>query len=343
VIDIVPTILEVAGLSEPVQVHGVTQKPIEGVSMAYTFDDAKAKDRHTTQYFELWGNRGIYHDGWSAITAHLVPTAASPTPWNEDRWELYDGATDWSQAKDLAAEQPEKLAELKDLFLIEAARYNVFSMDDRRSQRMNPAYAGRRDLMGGRKTWTLYPGMRSIGENAAINVKNNSHTVSADLVVPEGGANGTPVSGVIVAQGGRFGGWSLYVLDGKLKYCHNFLYLARYPVAAPDLLPAGDVKVQYKFKYDDGETGAGGTGELFVNGKKVAEARIDKTVPFSFSADETLDVGVDLATPVTDDYPMGKCNAFTGTIKSVTIALDTNATAYVEPEENLIARLMASQ
>jgi arylsulfatase A-like enzyme len=339
VIDIVPTVLECAGLPAPVMVHGVTQKPIEGTSLAYTFDDAKAQERHTTQYFELWGNRGIYHEGWSAVVLHRSPIGTGATqPWSQDVWELYDGATDWSQANNVADKYPDKLAELQDLFMIEGARYNVFPLDDRRAERMIPEVAGRPDLMGGRTSVTLYPGMVRLMENTVPNVKNKSHTISAELEVPSGGANG-----VIVAQGNRFGGWSLYVLDGRLKYCHNWLGVQRYYVAAPGRLPTGKVMVEYRFTYDGGDQpGAGGTGALYVGGKKVSEGRIDRTVPFQFSFDETLDVGCDLALPVTEEYPVGD-NAFTGTIGSVTIDIGPSPTAYYEPPENLYNRLLAHQ
>jgi arylsulfatase len=335
VIDVVPTLLEVAQLPAPKQVHGVTQKPMEGTSFAYTFEDGKAAERHTTQYFELWGNRGIYHDGWSAVTLHKSPIGAATQPWSADVWELYDSKSDWSQAVNLAEKEADKLDELKELFLTEAARYNVFPLDDRRNERLNPDIAGRQDLLNGRTSLTLYAGMTRLMENAAPNTKNKSHTVTAELEIPQGGAKG-----VIIAQGGRFAGWALYVLDGKLKYCHNWLNVDRYYVAAPDKLPEGKVKVQFKFTYDGGDPGSGGTGALLVNGKQVAEGRIDKTVPYQFSLDETVDVGVDLALPVTEEYP-ATGNEFTGTINSVTIDLGPNPTAYRESPEIMHNRLVA--
>ncbi len=342
VIDITPTILEAAGLPQPVQVHGVTQKPIEGVSLNYTFDDPKAADRHVTQYFEMYGNRGIYHQGWSALTLHRSPLSNQPAPWEDDVWELYDGSTDWSQAVNVADKYPEKLDELKQLFIAEASRYNVFPLDDRRTELMNPEVSGRPDLLGDRTAMTLYPGMIQLAENTVPNVKNRSHTITADIEVPQGG--GTDANGVIVAQGGRFGGWSLYVKDGVLKYVHNFLGIEEYPVVAAQPLPAGRSTVEYKFTYEGGsETGKGGVGALYVNNKKVGEARIEQTVPFQFSLDETLDVGRDLATPVTDDYAAGSANAFSGTIHSVTLDIGAAAAAYYEPAENAWNRLMANQ
>lgn len=338
VIDVAPTILECAGLPQPVQVHGVTQQPIEGVSMAYSFDDAKAADRHVTQYFEMFGNRGLYHQGWSAVTLHHSPFGKGVASWEDDVWELYDDSTDWSQAVNLANKYPDKLEELKNLFMVEAAKYNVFPLDDRRTELLNPEIAGRPDLLGGRTSMTFFPGMRQLAENTVPNVKNKSHTVTADIDVPEEGAEG-----VIIAQGGRFGGWSLYVKDGVLMYCHNYLGITEYKVAAMELLPAGRVTVQYKFTYEGGEkTGAGGVGALYLGRRKVGEGEIERTVPFQFSLDETLDIGRDLATPVSSDYLLGD-NAFTGVIHSVKVDLDKDAVAYYEPPENIMNRLMAGQ
>jgi arylsulfatase len=338
VIDVAPTILECAGLPQPVQVHGVTQQPIEGVSMAYFFDDAKAADRHVTQYFEMFGNRGLYHKGWSAVTIHHSPFAKGAASWEDDVWELYDDSTDWSQAVNLADTYPDKLEELKNLFMVEAAKYNVFPLDDRRTELLNPEIAGRPDLLGGRTSMTFFADMGQLPENTVPNVKNKSHTVTADIDVPEQGAEG-----VIIAQGGRFGGWSLYVKDGVLVYCHNYLGISEYKVVASEPLPAGRVTVQYKFTYEGGDkTGAGGVGELAIGRKKVGEDEIERTVPFQFSLDETLDIGRDLATPVSSDYLMGD-NAFTGVIHSVKVDLDKDAVAYYEPPENIMNRLMAGQ
>ncbi len=337
VIDIVPTILEAAGLPEPDMVNGVTQKPIEGVSMLYTFDDAAAPDRRTTQYFEMFGNRGIYHNGWSAVTRHSNLFGAGSQDWSEDVWELYDGNADWSQAHDLAADMPEKVAELQQLFSIEAAKYNVFPLDDRRLERLNPEIAGRPDLMGGRTSLTLYPGMVHLMENAVLNVKNKSHTLTAELEIPEGGAEG-----VIIAQAGRFGGWSLYVKDGKLAYCHNWVGKERYTIVAPEPLPAGSVTVEYDFAYDGGEPGAGGTGTLFADSAQLAQGRIDHTVPYTFSLDEGMDVGCDLASPVTDDYPE-RDNAFTGTIHWVRIDIGQDSADHLLDPERLFDIAMAAQ
>ena len=336
-IDIVPTILAAAGLPEPDIVNGITQQPIEGISLAYSFDDAGAPEQHTTQYFEMFGNRGIYHDGWSAITQHSIPYVPTEVDWSNDVWELYDGSTDWSQAHDLAAEMPDKLAELQQLFLIEAAKYKVFPLDDRRRYRINADLAGRPDLMGGRTSLTVYPGMTHLMENAVINVKNKSHTVTAEVEVPEGGADG-----VIIAQGGRFGGWSLYVKDGKPAYCHNWAGRERYTVTAGDPLPAGPVTIKYDFAFDGGDPGAGGTGTLYVNDQQVAQGRIDKTVGYTYSLDEGMDVGMDLATPVSEEYAADD-NAFTGTIKSVTIGIGQDDVSYKLDPELVFNGLMAMQ
>ncbi len=338
-IDIVPTILEAAGLPAPDFVNGIMQQPIEGISFAYSFDDPAASEQHTTQYFEMFGNRGIYHDGWSAVTQHIIPYLPDKgeLDWNADRWELYDGSKDWSQAHDLAAEMPEKLAELQQLFMVEAAKYKVFPLDDRRIWRMNAELAGRPELMGKRTSLTLYPGMTHLMENAVINVKNKSHTVTAEVEVPEDGAEG-----VIIAQGGRFGGWSLYVKDGRPVYCHNWIGVARYMVAGEDPLPAGPVTLRYAFAYDGGSPGAGGTGALYVNGRQVAEGRIDQTVGYTFSLDEGMDVGMDLATPVSEDYAMGD-NAFTGTIRCVKIDIGQDDTSHLRDPEVVFQGLMAGQ
>ena len=339
VIDIVPTILEAAGLPEPYMVNGVAQKPIEGVSMNYTFDDPEAEDRHTTQYFEMFGNRGIYQDGWTAVTRHSLPWITREWPsFDEDEWELYDTTKDWSQAKDLSKQMPEKLRELQQLFLIEAAKYNVFPLDDRRYERFNPAIAGRPDLAGDRKTMTFYAGMDTMMENTVLNIKNRSHTITAEVEVSAG-----KTDGVILAQGGRFAGWSLYVKDGITKYVHNWFDIEYSNVEATEKLPEGTVNVRYHFDFDGGQPGAGGTGRLYYNDQLVGEGKITKTVPFVFSADETLDVGGDLAMPVTDDYPEGEKNKFKGIVNWVRIDLEDDDVSHLEPEEQKYRRIIARQ
>jgi arylsulfatase A-like enzyme len=316
IIDVAPTILEAAGLPEPKVVNSTPQTPIEGVSMLYTFADAKAKDRHKTQYFEIFGNRGIYHDGWLAHTVHRAAWEMTPRrPFLEDKWELYHVEEDFSSANDLAAKHPGKLKELQELFLEEAIKNRVLPLDDRTIERANAALAGRPDLMAGRTSLTVFEGMVGMSENVFINTKNKSHTITAEVQVPKGGANG-----VILSQAGRFGGWSLYVKDGKPTYAYNFLGLGSYKVAAPGPLPEGKVTIRYEFAYDGGGPGKGGKGTLFVNGEKVAEGRIDRTQANIFSADEGADVGLDGETPVTDDYEE-RANKFTGKIGKVTVDL----------------------
>jgi arylsulfatase len=316
VIDVAPTILEAAGLPEPKVVNSTPQTPIEGVSMLYTFADAKAKDRHKTQYFEIFGNRGIYHDGWLAHTVHRAAWESKPRrPLLEDKWELYHVEEDFSSANDLAARYPEKLEELQTLFLEEAARNQVLPLDDRTLERLNAALVGRPDLMAGRTSLTVYEGMIGMTENVFINTKNRSHTITAEVQIPKGGADG-----VILAQAGRFGGWSLYIKGGRPMYAYNYLGLGASKVASPKALPEGNVAIRYEFAYDGGGFGKGGTGTIFVNGEKVAAGRIDRTQGYIFSADEGADVGLDGETPVTDDYEE-RDNKFTGKIGKVTVDL----------------------
>jgi arylsulfatase len=315
VIDIAPTILEAAGLPEPKSVNGTPQTPIEGVSLAYTFAAAKAPSRHTTQYFEILGNRAIYHDGWLAVTVHRAAWEFKPrTTFENDTWELYDTRTDFSLANDLAAKNPEKLKELQALFLKEAAKYHVLPLDDRVLERMNAATAGRPDLMAGRTSLTVYHGMTGMSENVFINLKNRSHAITAEVDIPLQGA-----SGALLAQAGRFGGWSLYLQDGRPTYTYNWLGLQQYSVAAMQALAPGKATIRFEFAYDGGGVGKGGMGTLVVNGKKVAEGRIEHTQCCIYSADEGTDVGADEGTPVTEAYKVPF--TFTGTIAKVTIEL----------------------
>jgi len=328
VIDIAPTILEAAGLPEPKSVNGTAQTPIEGVSLAYTFTDAKAPSRHTTQYFEIFGNRAIYSDGWLAGTVHRAAWEFKVRrPLEDDIWELYDTRADFSLANDLATKNPEKLKELQALFLKEAVKYSVLPLDDRTLERLNAAMVGRPDLMAGRTSLTVYDGMIGMSENVFINTKNRSHTITAEVQIPKNGANG-----VILAQAGRFGGWSLYIKDGKPTYTYNWLGLQRYTVAAQQALPAGKSTIRYEFAYDGGGVGKGGIGTLFVNGKKVATGRIDRTQCCAFSADEGADVGVDEGTPVIEAYKVPF--KFTGKIASVTIELKDVKSAEHEESEH---------
>ncbi len=339
VIDIVPTLLECAGLPEPYMVNGIAQKPIEGVSMAYTFDNPDAESTHTTQYFEMFGNRGIYQDGWTAVTRHSLPWVTEKLPnLDADEWELYDTNKDWSQAHDLSDEMPEKLREMQDLFMIEAAKYNVFPLDDRRYERFNASRAGRPDLPGNRTSMTFYPGMDHLMENTVLNVKNRSYSATAEVEVAEG-----KTDGVIIAQGGRFGGWAMYVKDGKPKFAYNYFDQTIFYVEGTEKLPEGTVNVRYHFDFTDKTPGGGGTGRLYINDKQAGEARIDKTIANIFAADETMDIGVDLAMPVTDDYPEGAENRFQGAVNWVRIDLEDNDISHQVPEDLVYKAIVARQ
>lgn len=327
VIDVAPTILEAAGLPEPKSVNGTPQTPIEGVSMVYTFSDSRAESTHKTQYFEIFGNRAIYNNGWLAGTVHRAAWEFKVrAPLENDTWELYDTRTDFSLTKDLAAKNPEKLKEMQDLFLKEAVKYSVLPLDDRLTERFVAALVGRPDLMAGRTSLTVHQGMTGMSENVFINVKNRSHMITAEVEVPKTGANG-----VILAQAGRFGGWSFYVKDGKPTYTYNFLGLQRFTVAAKQALPAGKATIRFEFAYDGGGMGKGGTGAIFVNGKNVANGRIDRTQCCVFSADEGADVGVDNDTPVTEAYKVPF--KFTGKIGKVTIELKEDKKADLDDME----------
>jgi arylsulfatase len=315
VIDVAPTVLEAAGLPEPRVVNGTPQIPIQGVSMLYAFNDPKAPERHITQYFEMFGNRGVYSDGWLAGTVHRAPWESKVrAPLADDKWELYDTKSDFSLTNDLAARKPDKLKEMQAIFMREAVANNVLPIDDRLFERVNPVLAGRPDLMLGRKSLTVYEGMFAIPENAFINVKNTSFSITADVVVGD-----QPANGVIIAQGGRFGGWSLYVKDDRPIYHYNFLGKNRFTVAATKPLAPGKATVVFNFAYDGGGAGKGGLGTLFINGEKVGEGRIDVTQCCGFSATEGADVGLNTGTPVSTDYE--NPFRFNGKIGKVTIDL----------------------
>jgi arylsulfatase len=297
-------------------VDGTPQIPMEGTSLVYSFEDARAKERHTTQYFEIAGNRAIYHDGWYARTIHRAPWEPKPRRALEDNsaWQLYDTRSDFSLANDLAAKNPQKLAELQAVFLQQAEKYHVLPMDDRVFERLDAASVGRPDLMGGRTSMTLAEGMTGMMEGVFVNVKNRSKTITAEIEVPQGGGNGT-----IIAQGGRFGGWSLYVKDGVPGYTYNYLGLQKTRIVASEALPPGKAMVRFDFAYDGGGPGRGGLGTLYVNGEKVAEGRIEHTQAGMFSADETADVGIDLGTPVVEAIGAEAKSKFNGHIPKVTV------------------------
>ncbi len=314
--DIAPTILEAAGLPQPTMVNGIRQRPMEGSSVLYTVDAATAPTRHPTQYFEIGGNRGIYHDGWFAGTVHRAPWEQKPrADLANDTWELYHVTEDFSQSNDLAAANPAKLKELQAMFLTEAAKYQVLPIDDRSVERMDPAVAGRPDLMGGRKSLTLYPGAVAMAENAFINLKNRSHSITATIEVPAGGAEG-----VLIAQAGRFGGWSLYLKDGRPAYAYNYLGRETSKVASGTRLPSGSATIRMDFVYDGGGRGKGGVATLLVNGQKVGETRLANTIPNVFSTDEGATVGVDDETVVTTDYQQ-HTNRFTGQLGKIVIEI----------------------
>jgi len=315
VIDVVPTILEAAGLPQPRIVNGVPQRPIEGVSMVYSWDYPNAPGRHQIQYFEMFGNRGIYYDGWFAGTVHIKPWGKVENRFPEDKWELYHVSEDFSMSTDLADQQPELLAKLQQAFLAEAIKYNVLPLDDRRQELFNPKSAGRPDLMFGRTSLTLYEGMNGLLENDFINIKTTSWEIVADIETAD-----TPANGAIVSQGGRFGGWSLYLKEGVPAFTYNYLGLELSTAAATNKLPKGKSTVKMNFAWDGGKPNAGGVVTLSVNDKAVASVKVPKTEFAAFSADETAGVGYDAETPVTDAYTR-EGSRFTGKIDKVTINL----------------------
>jgi arylsulfatase A-like enzyme len=331
VIDIAATVLDAAGLPAPTFVHGVQQMPLHGRSMVPSFDDPAAPEHRETQYFEMFVNRGIYHRGWTAVTRHSIPWvgAAELPAYDDDVWELY-APEDWTQAHDLSETQPEKLHELQRLFLIEAAHYQVLPLDDRRFERFNAELAGRPQLVRG-TSQLLYEGMGRLSENSVLVLKNRSHAVTAQIDVPDGGAEG-----VIVAQGGAYAGWSLYLHEGRPAYCYNFFGLQLFKVYGEQPVPAGEHQVRMEFGYDGGGLGKGGDVTLYVDGGEVGEGRVEHTVPMLFSADETLDLGRDSATPVSDDH--GADNGFTGRVRWVQVDVDEAAEDLdhlISPEERL--------
>jgi arylsulfatase len=327
VIDVAPTVLDVAGIPAPTFVHGIQQIPLHGVSMRYCFDDAGAAERHETQYFEIVCNRGIYHKGWTAVTRHSIPWLAAATPaLDDDTWELYDTTTDWTQAHDLSAEQPETLRHLQRLFLIEAVKYGALPFDDRRVERFLAELAGRPELITGRSQ-LLFGGMGRLSESSVINTKNVSHSVTADVVVPDG-----EPSGVLIAQGGTFGGWSLYLLNGRPTYCYNLFGITRTFVRGAAPVAAGSHQVRAEFAYDGG-LGAAATVTLFVDGEAVGDGRLERTTPFVYSYDETTDVGCDNGSTVSDDYDEST-SRFPGTVNWVQIDVGVDdADHVISPDE----------
>jgi arylsulfatase A-like enzyme len=331
VIDVAKTVLDVTGLPEPTMVNGFEQQPFHGISMKYLFDDADAADHRETQYFEMLCNRGIYHKGWTAVTRHSIPWlfGAELPALDDDVWELYDTTTDWTQAHDLSAEQPEKLAELQRLFLIEAVKYQVLPLDDRRVERFNSDLAGRPSLITG-SSQIVFGGMGRLTENTVLNLKNKSYAVTADIEVPNENADG-----VIVAQGGAFGGWSLYLNGGVPLHCYNLLGLNRVKAVGTDPLTPGNHQVRVEFVYDGEGIAKGGDTTLFVDGTAVGSARQEASIPMLFSGDETLDVGVDYGSSVSDDYTPDT-SRFAGTVNWVQLDQGTDDQSHlISPEDRL--------
>ena len=319
VIDIMPTILEAAGVTAPSSINGVTQKPIEGVSMTYTFDQPDAPSKRQTQYFEMLGNRAIYHDGWVAATTPPTP------PWSsaggnvavlDYQWELYHITDDFSQSQNLAAAEPAKLKELQELFWAEAEKYNVLPIDNSKVERLD--VSNRPSLTAGRNAFTFFPGLVRIPEGAAPDTKNKSWRIEADVFIPDSGAEG-----IILTHGGRFSGYALYLLDGKPVFTYNLAGVARYSIAAKDKLAPGKHSLVFDFKYDGG-LGKGGNATISADGNTLASGRIDRTLPFRLSLDETLDCGEDTGTPVSEDYAQKMPFKFSGELKQAVIRLIPN-------------------
>jgi arylsulfatase len=321
-----------------VQVNGVTQKPMQGIAMNFSFDDAEAPERHETQYFEIFGNRGIYHQGWSAITKHRTPwqtTGDVGIAFDDDVWELYDGSNDWTQARDLSKENPAMLHELQRLFVIEATRNNVLPLDDRSFERVLPDVAGRPSLISG-KTQVLLPGMGGLNEQNVADWRNRSYTVTAEIGVPADGA-----SGVLINLGGEIGGWAFYLKDGCPAYCYNYFGIERTHVRSDEQVPEGDHQVRMEFAYDGEGRGKGGDVTLYTDGKAVGSGRVERTEPIGFGYEYT-DVGRDGLSPVTDDYPQ-RDNAFTGTIKWIELSSEEIGAEHTIDPEQFFQLVMAKQ
>ena len=336
VIDVAPTILAAAGLPAPISVNGIQQAPLEGVSMLPTLRDGEAAETHTVQYFEMFGNRGIYHNGWTAVTKHRTPwnrsirrRPSTRTPGSSTAPTTGPRPTTWP------TENPQKLADMQRLWLIEAVKYNVVPLDDRTFERFNPDIAGRPQLIRG-NSQLLFPGMR-ISEACVVNLKNKSHTVTANITVPESGA-----AGVIVNQGGSMGGWSMYAHEGKLKYCYNFLGIEHYMITADTALPPGKHQVRMAFAYDGGGLAKGGDVTLYYDGKPVGTGRVERTQPMAYSSDEACDVGADTGSPASPDYGPTD-NKFTGEIDWVQIDIGDDSQDHLIKAEDRLTVAMARQ
>ncbi len=339
IIDVAPTVLDAAQLPEPYMVNSVAQVPMQGVSMCYCFDDAGAPERRETQYFEMFGNRGIYHKGWTAVTRHRTPwivTGETP-PFDDDVWELYDTNKDWSQAHDLSKQMPDKLHELQRLWIIEATRNGVLPLDDRVAERFNSDMAGRPVLVRG-NSQVLANGMGGLNENAVLNIKNKSHSITAQVIIPEGAT----ANGVILSQGGIAGGWMFYIKDGKLTYLYNLCGLRETEITSTEALTTGTHQVRMEFVYDGGGLAKGGTVTLFIDGTAVGNGRLEATLPIVFSADETSDVGVKHGSPMTPEMPPGK-NVFNGTVNLIVLETSGENNDHLLDREQVLNMIMARQ
>jgi arylsulfatase A-like enzyme len=338
VIDVAPTVLEAAGIVQPTQVNGVTQEPMHGISMLYSFSDANTAERHHTQYFEIFGNRGIYHRGWSAVTKHRTPwqtVGDVGIAFDDDVWELYDGSTDWTQARDLSEENPDMLHVLQRLFLIEATRYNVLPLDDRAFERVLPEVSGKPSLVEGDKQ-ILLPGMGALTEAHIINLRNRSWSLTTEVEIPDAGG-----TGVILKLGGHAGGWSFYLKEGKPAYCYNLFGLDRTYIRAENPVSSGAHQLRVEFAYDGGGHGKGGYVTLYLDASQIAAGRVEHTQPIGFGSVYS-DVGRDAISPVTNDYPE-KNNAFTGAINWIELqAGDDTHDHHIDPEQ-FIHYAMAKQ
>jgi arylsulfatase len=333
-------VLEAARIPEPSSVHGVTQSPYEGTSIVYSFDTPDAPERHDLQYFEMFGNRGIYHKGWSAVTKHRTPWKLGPeaatVPFDEDVWELYDGSSDYSQARDLVAQMPDKLRELQRLWLIEATKYNVIPLDDRAVERFIPELAGRPSLVKGDRQ-ILYPGMARLSEASVLTIKNRSFSVTAQVVVPQDGAHGT-----IVAQGGGHGGWGLLLHEGRARFVYNLFGVQVFLIDADRPVAAGEHQVRAEFAYAGGGLARGGDVHLYYDGQGAGQGTIGATQPMVFSATEGLEIGRELGTTVLPGADP-RASAFTGEIKWVELSVAPDDHSHMIAPEDHLQMLMSRQ
>ena len=341
-IDVAPTIYDAVGIDPPEEVKGYSQSPIEGTSFAYTFDEPEAPEQHTTQYFEMVGTRAIYHDGWRAVRPWpfgepMTAEDLSATSLEDSGWELYHVEEDFAEANDVASEHPEKVLELAQLWWTEAGKHDVLPLDGRSVQR----FAEPRPEPGKpRDRYVYHPGGQYIPENAAVKVFNRDHSITANLTVPVGGAEG-----VLLAHGSRSGGYSLYVMDNRLKFVHNYVGVDEYDVVADEMLPEGDVSVRMEFEvtgdpdFSNGK-GAPGTVRLFYDDTQVGEGEVPVTTPITTGLTAGLSCGKDSVNTVTDAYREQTPFEFTGDITRVTV--DVSGEPFVHEEAEL-DRIMARE